>query len=447
MEDLKRREIFGYSLGGFGKNLAYVLVSSYTLYYYNSVLNVSASFVAVLLMVARIFDAFNDPIMAAIVSKTKGKFGKYKPWILSGAVLNSLIIVAMFTVPKQLGTTGIKFYITITYFLCGITYTINDIPYWSVIPAITQPGRTRENLTLFTRMMSGVGTGLATAFTMLCVRKLGGGIDAENYRKGFTIFACITAVLYIVFTIFTVINLPKERYEEDENISIKELFSSLIHNDQAIIVSIIIVLFFSAISITMNMVLYVFERENIEMTIFGQFYDYNKLYTVYMVVVGVVEFLSMGLFYPMLRRRLSNRRIFKVGTISTMIGYVAFLAMVFVKDKMNFFSITIPTLFLAFGLGIAYVLISVFIANAVDYGEKKTGKRQNSMISSMQTLMLKLATSFSVFITGIGIDWIKYTNTAEQARDVIVRERLLFSIPSLICMLVAYILLTKRKDL
>ena len=88
MEELKKKEIFGYSLGGFGKNLAYVLVSSYTLYYYNSVLNVSASFVAVLLMVARIFDAFNDPIMAAIVAKTKGKHGRYKPWILSGAVLN-----------------------------------------------------------------------------------------------------------------------------------------------------------------------------------------------------------------------------------------------------------------------------------------------------------------------------------------------------------------------
>ncbi len=155
----------------------------------------------------------------------------------------------------------------------------------------------------------------------------------------------------------------------------------------------------------------------------------------------------MGLFYPILRQKLSNRRIFKVGTVSAILGYMAFLVMVFVNRKMGFWAITIPTLFLAFGLGIAYVLISVFIANAVDYGEKKTGKRQNSMISSLQTLMLKLSTSFSVLITGIGIDWIKYTDEIEQARDVIVRERLLFSVPPLLCMLGAFILLTKRKDL
>ncbi len=446
MEELKRREIFGYSLGGFGKNLAYVLVSSYTLYYYNSVLNVSASFVAILLMIARIFDAFNDPIMAALVAKTKSRFGRYKPWILSGAVLNSLIIVAMFTVPQQLSMTGIKVYITITYFLCGITYTINDIPYWSIIPAITQPGRNRENLTLFTRMMSGVGTGLATAFTMLCVRQLGGGTSPENYRLGFTIFACITAALYTFFTILTILNLPKERYEESDNISIKEIFVSLVHNDQAMVVSAIIILFFSAISITMNLVLYVFEHENIEMVLFGQFMDYNKLYTVYMVVVGVIEFMSMGLFYPLLRKKFSNRQIFKIGTLVTMIGYIAFLSMVFVQ-KINFYYITIPTLCLAFGLGIAYVLISVFIANAVDYGEKKTGKRQNSMISSLQTLMLKLATSISVFITGLGIDWIKYTDEIQQARDVLIRERLLFSIPPLILVIVAFVLLSKRKDL
>ncbi len=447
MEELKRREIFSYSLGGFGKNLAYVLVSSYTLYYYNSVLNVSASFVAILLMVARLFDAFNDPIMAAVVSKTNGSMGKYKPWILSGAILNSLIIVAMFTVPKNLGDVGVKVYISITYFLCGITYTINDIPYWSVIPAITQPGRARENLTLFTRMMSGIGTGLATAFTMFCVSKLGGGTSVESYRKGFTIFAIITAIFYTLFTVVTIINLPKERYEEDENISIKEIFSSLIHNDQAVVVSIIIVLFFSAISITMNMVLYIFQYENIEMEFFGKNRDYNNLYTVYMVVVGVVEFLSMGLFYPLLRQKLSNRKIFILGTFVAMIGYVVFFVSVFIKEKMNFYMITIPTLCLAFGLGIAYVLISVLIANAVDYGERKTGKRQNSMISSLQTLMLKLATSVSVFITGLGIDWIKYSDTMIQTRDILIRERLLFSVPSFVLMAIALVLLMKRKDL
>ena len=96
------KTIVSYGLGGLGKNLAYGLVSTYTLYYYNTVLGISATFIGTLLMFARIFDAFNDPLMGVIVAKTKSRFGRYKPWIFSGAVLNALIMYAMFSVPTCL---------------------------------------------------------------------------------------------------------------------------------------------------------------------------------------------------------------------------------------------------------------------------------------------------------------------------------------------------------
>jgi len=434
--ELKKREIFGYSLGGFGKNIAYMMVSSYTLYYYNSVLHVSASFIAVLLMIARIFDAFNDPFMGILVAKTKTKWGKYKPWILSGAVLNSLVMIAMFTVPADFGQSQIKAYITITYFLCGITYTLTDIPYWSVIPAITAPGRERENLTLFTRVMSGLGSGLATAFTMFFVAKLGGGYEVENYRKGFSILACIISAIYTLLTIITVINLPKERYPEAEKYSVKELFKDLIHNDQAIMLSIIIILFYSGTNITMNLALYIFDKD----------IHRPDLYTPYMIIVGVTEFATMLIFFPLLRNKLKNRSIMMLGFICGIIGYSALFFVTFLQ-KFTFIEIVIPSLFIAVSIGFAYVLITVFVANAVDYGEAKNGKRQNSMVSSLQTLMSKLATSISIFLTGIGIDWVKFSEAAEQTRDVIVKERLLLSVPSLILLLAALILLAKRKDL
>lgn len=434
---LKPTETLGYSLGGLGKNIAYMMVSSFTLYYYNSVLNVSASFVAVLLMIARFFDAFNDPFMGLIVSKTKSPWGKYKPWILSGAVLNSLVMIAMFTVPQNFSSMGIKFYISITYFICGITYTLTDIPYWSVIPAITHPGKERENLTLFTRIMSGIGSGVASAFTMMFVAKLGGGYDGDAYRKGFSLLAIIAAGIYTGLTVITVLTLPDERYSDNsENVSVKELFSTLIHNDQAMMISLIIILFYSATNITLNLALYVFDKDM----------NQPEMYTTYMVVVGVGQFVGMTVLYPLLRKKITNRGIFKIGLISGIIGYAAFSAFIFF-EKLTFKMLVFPSVFIAISIGIAYVLITIFVANAVDYGETKSGQRQNSMISSLQTLMSKLATSIAVFLSGIGLDIVKYSNEIEQTRDVILRSRILFSIPSLILIIISYILLSYRKDL
>lgn len=434
---LKPTETLGYSLGGLGKNIAYMMVSSFTLYYYNSVLNVSASFVAVLLMIARFFDAFNDPFMGLIVSKTKSPWGKYKPWILSGAVLNSLVMIAMFTVPQNFSSMGIKFYISITYFICGITYTLTDIPYWSVIPAITHPGKERENLTLFTRIMSGIGSGVASAFTMMFVAKLGGGYDGDAYRKGFSLLAIIVAGIYTGLTVITVLTLPDERYSDNsENVSVKELFSTLIHNDQAMMISLIIILFYSATNITLNLALYVFDKDM----------NQPEMYTTYMVVVGVGQFVGMTVLYPLLRKKITNRGIFKIGLISGIIGYAAFSAFIFF-EKLTFKMLVFPSVFIAISIGIAYVLITIFVANAVDYGETKSGQRQNSMISSLQTLMSKLATSIAVFLSGIGLDIVKYSNEIEQTRDVILRSRILFSIPSLILIIISYILLSYRKDL
>jgi len=434
---LTRTETVGYSLGGLGKNIAYMMVSSYTLYYYNSVLNISASFVAFLLMLARFFDAFNDPFMGLIVSKTNSRWGKYKPWILSGAVLNSLIMIAMFTVPQSLGTTGIKFYITITYFICGITYTLTDIPYWSVIPAITHPGKERERLTLFTRIMSGIGSGVASAFTMMFVAKLGGGYDSVSYRKGFSLLAIIVAFIYTALTVITVLTLPKERYSDNsENLSIKELFIALLHNDQAMMISLIIILFYSATNITLNLALYVFDKD----------LHQPDMYTTYMVVVGTSQFIGMTVLYPLMRKKFTNRGTFQMGIILSIIGYIAFFAFTFI-EKLTFGLLVAPSVLIALSIGIAYILITIFIANAVDYGEAKSGQRQNSMVSSLQTLMSKLATSIAVFLSGIGLDIVKYTEEIEQTGDVILRSRLLFSVPSLVLIIISYILLSRRKDL
>ena len=436
--EINTKTKFAYGLGGLGKNIAFTMVSSYTLYYYNSVLGINAIFIGTMLMIARIFDAFNDPIMGIIVARTRSRFGKYKPWILTGALLNALVIIAMFNVPENLSVGSLKFYVTITYFLCGITYTLSDIPYWSIIPAVTRPGRVREMLSVFARSMSGIGSGLATIFTLMLVRLFGREDYLINYRKGFSILAIIIAVFYALSTIITVIFLPVESGDADrEPQGLKELINALIKNDQAMVLSVIIVLFYSAVNLTLSLSVYLFDYDIAQS---GQ-------YTDYMVIIGIAQLLAMLLFYPLLSRHISNRSIFVAAIALAVLGYSIFMFLL-IPDRISLGMVALPALLVALANGFTYVLITVFIAGAVDYGEVKTGRREESMIASLQTLMVKLASAVASFITGIGIEWVGFSaQINEQSKDTLIRFRLLYALPSLIFMIIALLLVHRRKDL
>ena len=122
---LKQKTAFG--IGAVGKDMVYALSASYVMYYYQDVLGLSASFVGVVLMVARFFDAFNDPFMGVLVAKTRTRWGRLRPWIFSGTLLNALVLYALFAAPV-LDEAALMVYFSVVYILWGITYTMMDIP-------------------------------------------------------------------------------------------------------------------------------------------------------------------------------------------------------------------------------------------------------------------------------------------------------------------------------
>ena len=128
-------------VGAVGKDMVYALSASYVMYYYQDVLGLSATFVGLILMIARVFDALNDPFMGVIVAKTRSRWGRFRPWLFSGTVLNAFVLYAMFAAPTLKGA-GLMVYFSVVYILWGVTYTMMDIPYWSMIPAVTRPLRT-----------------------------------------------------------------------------------------------------------------------------------------------------------------------------------------------------------------------------------------------------------------------------------------------------------------
>ena len=154
---LKQKTAFG--IGAVGKDMVYALSASYVMYYYQDVLGLSASFVGVVLMAARFFDAFNDPFMGVLVAKTRTRWGRFRPWIFSGTLLNALVLYALFAAPV-LDEAALMVYFSVVYILWGITYTMMDIPYWSMIPAVTRTPKDRENLSMVGRTCAGVGSAL-----------------------------------------------------------------------------------------------------------------------------------------------------------------------------------------------------------------------------------------------------------------------------------------------
>ena len=191
--ELTLKQKAAYGIGAVGKDMVYALSASYAMYFYQDVLGLSATFVGLILMIARIFDAANDPFMGILVAKTNSRWGRFRPWLFSGTILNAVVLYALFAAP-DLSQAGLMVYFTIVYILWGVTYTMMDIPYWSMIPAVTKTSAERENLSVVGRTCAGVGSALIAMFTMLLVGALGG--DSE--RTGFRWVALIVAVIFVV---------------------------------------------------------------------------------------------------------------------------------------------------------------------------------------------------------------------------------------------------------
>lgn len=408
---LQKKTKIAYGVGAVGKDMVYMLVASYILYYYNSVLGVSSVFIGTVLMVARVFDAFNDPIMGIVVAKTRSRWGRFRPWIFSGTVLNAVVLYAMFAVPESMGAGGMKVFLTVTYFLWGITYTLMDIPYWSMIPAVTQTPKDRENLSMVGRTCAGVGSALIAMFTMLLVGALGG--DSE--RAGFRWVALIVSVLFVVTELVCCAAMRETTPSEMKTATVKEMFSALFRNDQAMVVVGSIVLINSALYLTSNFIIYFFKYD-----LGGA--GWKATYTLFSTVGGAAQILGMMVLYPLLRKKFSSTQVFQLSLVLALCGYGTLLVFCLTGLSHSLALLCIPGVVVFACNGMLSVLTTLFLSNSVDYGQLKTGRREESVIFSMQTFVVKAASGVAVFLTGIGLDLIGLVGNTEETGPVAVQS-------------------------
>ena len=390
-------EKFAYGIGAVGKDMVYMLSASYILYYYQDIMGVSAWAMGIILLVARVFDAFNDPIMGVIVAKTKTRWGKFRPWLLIGTLTNAVILYLMFSAPTSFSAGGLVAYAAVTYILWGVTYTMMDIPYWSMVPAFTESGKERENLSALARSCAGVGSAVITIITVMCVsglgKWLGGANDGEVERLGFQAFAAIVAVLFVIFTVITCVCIKEKSSVDMQTASVKEMFRALIQNDQAMTMVAAIVLINTALYITSNLLIYFFK------------YDFSGAgwkadYTLFNTFGGAFQILAMMILFPLLRKFMSTIKVFYVSFTMAFCGYLILLFLT-TGGVTNVYFLLVPAFLIMSAIGMLNVIVTVFLANTVDYGELKNKRRDESVIFSMQTFVVKLASGISALVASL----------------------------------------------
>ena len=444
-KNLTGAERFAYGIGAVGKDMVYMLSASYISIYFLDVMGISAAAIAVLLLAARVFDAFNDPIMGVLVAKTKTRWGKFRPWLLVGTITNAVILYLMFSIPPTLDGAGLVAYASVSYILWGLTYTMMDIPYWSMIPAFTQSGKEREGLSAFARSCAGVGSALISIITVMSVaalgRKFGGTTDNEINRIGYSKFALIIAILFVVFITITCLVIKEKSTVDMKSASIKDMFKALIQNDQAMTVVIAIVMINTALYITQQLVYFFLKYDFSPAT-------YQADFTLFNTVGGGCQILAMMLLFPLLRKMMDTIRIFYTCFGMAVTGYILIIIISFTGTS-NVKWLLIPAALIMAAVGVLNVIITVFLANTVDYGELKNHRRDESVIFSMQTFVVKLASGIAGFLSSMVL-FVFNINSDKNAEAVAVSEtsslglRLSMTLIPIVVLLVGFVVFRKK---
>ena len=431
MQKLTSREKYSYGIGAYGKDLACGIVYTFLMIYFTDVVGINPAFVGTLFLMARLWDAINDPIMGMIVDNTRSRFGKFRPWIFIGTILNSVVLFLLFRKPDLEGTS-LYLYYSVMYILWGMTYTIMDIPYWSMIPTLATTKEDREKISVVPRIFASLGGLTVTTFGIALVNKLGNG----NQIKGFEYFALGIVIIFIISTIVTCINVKEKTQVQvnNEKVNIKQAFNILKQNDQLLVFIGIVLAYNLAMQLAGGAAIYYFKYVAGKESLFS-LYSFFK----------VAEIGGLMLF-PVVTRKIGRQQVFRMATILPMFGLITLFISGLIAPQSILF-ISVSAVLLNLGSGFLLGSTTVMLADIVDYGEYKLGSRNESIIFSAQTLLVKLASAVSGWLIVVGLSLIGYVaGAAVQSNITIIGIRVIMTIiPSIVALVMYVIYKSKYK--
>ncbi len=400
-----KRNLWTFSAGGFGRDFMYNLFNTQMYTFILLTKNLSdaeAAIIGIVIMVARIWDAVNDPLMGGIIERTRTRWGKFKPWIMIGAVTNSILVFFLFWTPLK-GMEYVIFF-AVAYIFLDVTFTMNDIGYWSMLPALSSNPANRDTLSSVANIFAGIGGAVVGFITpILTVGELAIGGSAV---QAYWVIAIIAGVLFIGCQTMTCICVkedplpPVQKTEGKGENMLKQMFKVLKGNDQLLWVALVMVIYnlgSAVIGGLSNWFVYLrFGYAGAMTSLFG-------------ILSGIAS--AIIVVYPLLAKKFSRKNIIKISLISIAVGYGLMLLMGLVVN--NFYVIALCGLFYSLGQTLFYQVLTISIANTVEYNEWKTGKREESIIFSVRPFMAKLGSALQMGVVSLVLGMLGITAITE----------------------------------
>lgn len=384
-----KRNRFTFGLGTIGRDMLYTMISMYLVFYLTDILEISNTvlwWLTGVLTAARIFDAVNDPFMGVIVDNTNTKYGKYKPWIAIGAIFSAIFTVLLFT---DFGFHGAGYVclFAILYVLWDVAFTANDISYWSMMPSLTTDQKEREQIGAIARICANIGLFAVVGGIVPITTTLGKLLGSMT--KAYFVFIILIAILMVLGQCITLFGVKesKEVFKIEENTSLKQMFQVIFKNDQ---------LLYTAISMTLFMIGYC-TTTGFGLYFFKYAYKDENMYGIFAIILGLSQIAALMVF-PLFSKFFTRKKLYSGATVLVVLGYA-----IFFFSPMNMIFIGISGILLFLGQAFIQLLMLMFLTDTIEYGQWKSGKRNNSITLSLQPFINKMGSAIASGIIGATI--------------------------------------------
>ena len=374
MNPISKRNKWSYSVGCIGRDMLFILVAMFMLPYIQYTMNLTIgqfSTISGIMIFARVWDAINDPMMGMVIENARFKSGKFRPWIMIGGFTNFIVTILLFII-RPSGWAFVIFF-AIAYLTWGMTFTINDIAYWSLLPNLSTDNEERNVLTNLVLIFASIGQFIAGGLIPILV--------TGNAVMMYKILGISISFIFFAFTCLTYFGVREnpQNHIQGEKVDIKKMYKILFENDQLIVVAVALLLHTIAIELFLafglNFFYFEFGYGGVQLTIFTVFFALGTL-------------AALGVF-PILTKYYNRMKIITIGTFISSIGYIIFLSLGYLIPMIEI--VLYASAFLIFfGLNLFFVVLVVMTANVIEYNQWKTGQRNESIIFSVRPFMTKL---------------------------------------------------------
>lgn len=418
------RNKFTYGIGAIGLDLSYGMFYSYLSIYMTDILRLNRIFLLLITPLARIWDGINDPMMGTLVDNTRTKFGKYRPWILIGSCCNAVVLILLFTNPgMQESGIPLHIYTAVFYVLWGMTNTMADIPYWSMVPSFTSDPGERNIIATIARAFSGLGQGIVSILTPIVLTSLSVTPDPNNPgekiwdARGFSIWATVCALCLIMFSAISV-KTTKETHivpPKNEKFTFKKMFRIAKNNDQLLVFMLFAMLSNAGWYMISGVGAYYFN------VVIGDKDALSNFNT-----IGAVGSVLGLLVVPLMTKFISRRRTYQFSLTMAIIGFSGIMLCATLPATPNLMAMNLCYLVASIGVASMFVSQTVFLADIVDYGHVKQGFRSESITFSMKGFLQKMAYTIQTIILFSGLQISNYDETLGAANTATVKSSISF---------------------